>query len=1004
MSVKIEILDYVRGDGINIIDVNSGTAETGWTSTSITSATFAGDGTGNTKYYEDISTSIISGRKYRIEFTLTDYVGSGNIGFSTSNSNSTSLGINSNARLNSDGSISKTFTAVASGKVRVFSKGTVTAATMSNISVIDTDSIDWDNSIVGELDITEHSDFPLAMTFQISDFKDITSTSGDYSKTFKFPATKNNNNILKHLYIPNINIDNDLSAKKPCRIVSDGIYTQLGLIKITAVGGYGELPSYYSGVFYGNNLTWAADLGDAYMNDLDWGSDGNGLKYNKSSIMATWQDVHCDSNPNSYIVYPITSYGDYNTEGEERTIQLLDTKQDHFDTADSSEKGYYGFFDSGNSYETPLPNPDWRPAIYVKNTLDKLFGSVGYKISSSFMNTDDFKKNVWLLPNFKYNNPDERFSLYSAQVLFSAASLATKTITDSSIGNEPSWNTSPLSLGTLDTDFAYSNTTASTNISYSSSKFTISEYGYYNLVASNWTARVHNVKENGSSSFAFNETLAINRFRLAIQVQTTGQSSWNNVAIKDLDNEVVGVSAGDFAFWLGKTNTGVSIDNDSIKSWGNLSGNGIWLNKNDKLRVVISAEWEGLYAGVGGDWSVDITPKTANAGIDIVLDPSNVAYGQTYNLTDVINPDYKQIDFIKGIAHSYNLQMTTDETTKTVYIEPFDSFYNPYKDAIDWTGKLSRAEETTDNWIENDLKRSLVFKYKSDSADVKVKIRGEIYFDDIEDEYPYRETLPNTFEKGESRFENPFFAGTYNAKDTDTTGIPNVNTAYSACLWTANHGSETSSRSNKGYTFLPRLLYWNKYSPAGITSFITDKFAVVQTWEATTKIIIADANASNYLSNIYPQATMVNRDSTSSPNLSYGNVWVRDYNDITGVYTDYQTGRGLYDTYYRNMVEMLKRNPRLRTVFVDLKVSDIINLDFRKLVYIDGVYWRINRVVDYMPNNNNTTKVELIEWFQVGAFASAAPSFGSSGNSSNWGVGGSYNVTENPEPTLPKYN
>ena len=53
--------------------------------------------------------------------------------------------------------------------------------------------IDWDNSIVGELDITDHSDFPLAVTFQISDFKDITSTSGDYSKTFKIPATKNNN-------------------------------------------------------------------------------------------------------------------------------------------------------------------------------------------------------------------------------------------------------------------------------------------------------------------------------------------------------------------------------------------------------------------------------------------------------------------------------------------------------------------------------------------------------------------------------------------------------------------------------------------------------------------------------------------------------------------------------------------------------------------------------------------------------------------------------------------
>ena len=62
-----------------------------------------------------------------------------------------------------------------------------------------------------------------------------------------------------------------------------------------------------------------------------------------------------------------------------------------------------------NSYGTPLPVPDWRPAVFVKNTLDKLFGSVGYKISSTFMETDEFKKNVWLLPNFKYNNPDDRF-------------------------------------------------------------------------------------------------------------------------------------------------------------------------------------------------------------------------------------------------------------------------------------------------------------------------------------------------------------------------------------------------------------------------------------------------------------------------------------------------------------------------------------------------------------------------------------------------------------------
>ena len=208
------------------------------------------------------------------------------------------------------------------------------------------------------------------------------------------------------------------------------------------------------------------------------------------------------------------------------------------------------------------------------------------------------------------------------------------------------------------------------------------------------------------------------------------------------------------------------------------------------------------------------TSSSANGKYTIAIDPNNVEYGQTYNLTDVMNPDYKQIDFIKGIAHAYNLQMTTDDETKTVYIEPFDSFYKPYKDAVDWTGKVNRADEINDKWIESDLKRNLVFKYKSDGADAMVKLRGKRFFDDIEDEYPYREELPDTFEKGNSTFENPFFAGTYNAKDMDTTGTPNIDTAYSACLWTGVVSSNDEGRPNKGFEFLPRLLYWNKYSPA----------------------------------------------------------------------------------------------------------------------------------------------------------------------------------------------
>lgn len=854
--------------------------------------------------------------------------------------------------------------------------------------------IDWDASVVGELEITSHTDFPLAMTFQISDFKDITSTSGDYSKTFKFPATKNNNNILKHLYIPNINNANNITERKPCRIISGGMYTQLGLIRITGVGGYGKVPSSYSGVFYGNNLTWASDLGDAYMNTLDWGTDGDNLEYNKTSIMATWQDVDCNSNPNSYIVYPITSYGQYNEEGDTRTIQLLDTAWDYSGIGTSAKVGYFGFTNSGNSYETPSPTPDWRPAVFVKNTLDKLFGSVGYKISSAFMDTAEFKKNVWLLPNFKYNNPDDRFKLLSYGNGFTGEGFISSLLIDPPSDNSYADFTSIIDLNNAGSDFVLNTNTDNTGWDAATGIFTVQEYGEYTTILNNFGLYATRVNYSGGS-------LDVDYAKIQLQVQTVGQSglsSW--VSVSEIQTD---------SFYDSGSSSPIQTEPAASQIFTGQIEETRYLNKGDKLRLNLlvrarTAAYDDneirLYLFGSSTPTSVTTSDNANGQYTIAIDPNNVAYGQTYNLTDVMNPDYKQIDFIKGIAHTYNLQMTTDESTKTVYIEPFDSFYKPYKDAIDWTSKLSRADEITDKWIENDLKRSLVFKYKSDNADAKVKARGEVYFDDVEDEYPYRETLPDTFEKGDSTFENPFFAGTYNAKDTNTTANPNVDTAYSACLWTGNHSPNDSGRTNKGFDFLPRLLYWNKYSPANATPFfLTPKKAKVQTWSSKIELIAADATliGTTALSGIYPQATMINRDSTTSPILSYGNVFVRDYYDATGVYTAYQAGKGLYDTYYRNMVEMLKRSPRLRTVSLDLKVTDIINLDFRKLVYIDGVYWRINRVVDYMPNKNSTTKVELIEWFQIGVFAATAPSFGSSGNNSNWGVGGSYTVSTSDE-------
>jgi len=1001
MSVKIEILDYKYGSGDNMTDVNQASSglSSGWTAASSTNAAWDGSGSGVTFLANISSQSLVIGRTYNLSFKIYNYSGTGDMGFSTSS------GVPYAARFAGNTSGVQYFTFVATGTSfpDLYGRDTNTG-NISSISITDASVIDWDNSVVGELDVTDHSDFPLAMTFQISDIKDLTSTSGDYSKTFKIPATKNNNKLLKNPYIPNIDTEVNINENKKCRILVNNLFSIVGLIKITGVSGYGETPSHYDCVFFGNNLSWADDLSNKYMNELDWGVNGQDLEYNKTSIMATWQDEDCDSST-SPIVYPITSYGDYNPDGEPKTIQLLDTAyEDSPYNQNLGKDGYYGFNESSTSYGTPLPSSDWRPAVFVKDTLEKIFSEVGYSINSTFMETDMFKKLVWLLPNFKYNNAEEQYDEYSVESNFTngvsmsatvysggvASTVTEDGVLESYYGGYVTYNDgdanyigNPTAQGSEGTkliplDATRLNVTLDEGsyVDTTNDYITIGEFGYYDIKLNGLEARLANARKGGSDV----KHIHVIKVCVNLDVQTVGHSSW--VTLDRCEDEQTPLnSAG---------NADVNANSSQFSSYQNLSSInsvGTWLNKGDKIRLTTGFKITSITGSSSYAQNFMVTTFTRSASssnLDITLNSEAVDYGQTYDLKDVINKDYKSLDFIKGIAHAFNLKMTTDEVTRVVNIEPFNSFYKDYAEAIDWTYKLDRSKQIDDKWIKSDLKRDIVFKYKSDSKDKKVEVRGETYWDGIKDEYPYQETLPKTFEKGESKYENPFFAGTYNAKDQDTTG-GQIDTAYSSCLWEGTPSPNDSYRPDKGYEFLPRLLYWNKYSPASGSG---TKIAEVQTWSSVTNFITADASANPtyHLSTIYPQATSINRDDSSSPILSYGNVNVRDYDDTTGIYTSYAAGKGLFATYYKNMFEMLKTKPRLRTVYVDLKVVDIINLDFTKLIYIDGVYWRINKVVDYQPNKNQSTKVELIEWLTLGAFAATAPSFG--GNNNTGGLNG----------------
>ncbi len=862
--------------------------------------------------------------------------------------------------------------------------------------IYDGADLDWNKSVVGELDVTSHSEFPLALTFTIADIKDINARKGSFSKTFKIPATKNNNRLYKSIYNANSYSDNNLLNKKNCRILINNLYSIHGLLELTSVGS-NDKPQYYSCVFFGNNITWASFIGENLLKDL--GTDGDGwdnikgtdtgkdLKVNKTGITSTWvQDnaIYKDGNLTTNdipVVYPIVSYGDFNPSGEGQTIQLLNSSFE--ETGFGVNKlGYYGFNSSGFDYGNPEPILDWRPCLWVYDVFKEIFAQAGYTVSSNFVETADFKKLLFALPNFKYNNAGDRYLLYGFESRFRKISANDDALIKDGASDyfniSQSGNTNveltQTDLVDITDSVGYTKDDELNDSGLSASGvYTFPEYGKYDVELENFGYWYNDVVDPSASDAGVD--IITSSFQ--IQLQTVGESTWNTIQEALLDDELtIHDPTG--------TNTSPS---EGVRYFPNLTFSR-YFNKNDKIRLRIKNVFKhsggagntcGFKLYLFGASNISANNDASYDGLyNIKFNPEFVEYGQTYDLKNVINKEYKQIDFIKGVAHAFNLQFTTDEPSKTIFIEPFDTFYKSFYEAEDWTYKVDTSQETKDVWIKDSFKRDIVFKYKTDSKDSKVEQRGNDYFEKILDEYPYKETLSDEFERGVTTFENPFFAGTFNAKDRDVSKTSDP--AYNACLWQEKEDGGFISpndlaRSDKGYDFLPRLLYWKKYSPdlSSNPAAICYKYATAQLFNSTYKGIFAQQNASNVLSDVYPQATSINRDDAGSMVLSYGNVYVTDYDDVNNTYSDAVIKEGLFQTYYYNLVNMLKQNPRVRNVNINLSIIDIVNLDFRKLIYIDGVYWRINKIKDFNPLTKSTTKVELVEWVNIGETAAYEP-------------------------------
>ena len=247
-----------------------------------------------------------------------------------------------------------------------------------------------------ELDLTD--DIACEISYVIDDVKDFGSKNTSYSKTIVIQGTQKNNKIFNHIselgrfiaienvntQAPNVNENYTAAVGSNCIILVDNIQIFKGKLRVMEVVKYanhveyecavfGELGGFYYELSKGvtdpiSNVNSGARL----LEQLDF-TDLNHT-YTYANMAASW--ANRNTNPGVGYFYPLIDYGK---------------------VAETATRNHF--------YEQAL-----RPAVYVREYIQRIFNLSGYTYECDFFDTAFFKRLI--VPN-----NDDRLKILVSQLL-----------------------------------------------------------------------------------------------------------------------------------------------------------------------------------------------------------------------------------------------------------------------------------------------------------------------------------------------------------------------------------------------------------------------------------------------------------------------------------------------------------------------------------------------------------------------------------------------------------
>ena len=201
-------------------------------------------------------------------------------------------------------------------------------------------------------------------TYSVDDVKDFGSKNTSFSRTISIPATARNNQIFGFAFeigmsqehnmdLPNVNTNFTASQAAKCEVYIDKIQIFKGVIRILEMVTNKGITEYQCAVF-GELGGFITELGNRRLEDLDFSEYNH--TWNVTSIQNSWNTIN-----GSGYYYPLIDYGDVSTNKDDFSV--------------------YTF----------------RPALYVKEYIEKIFEGTTYSLNCDFFDTAFFK--TLIIPN-----------------------------------------------------------------------------------------------------------------------------------------------------------------------------------------------------------------------------------------------------------------------------------------------------------------------------------------------------------------------------------------------------------------------------------------------------------------------------------------------------------------------------------------------------------------------------------------------------------------------------